>query len=209
MKKTIFTDFDGTVSKVDSCFAMVKALAGYGWQELNKKWEEKKLSTLECANQTFALFDADIDDIKNLLDTIEVDEYFQEFLALCRSKNYELYILSDGYDFNIQTILDRYNINAKYFANKLLYDGSRFKVECPYQSDSCQRCGTCKTELIKQLAPEDSQVIYIGDGHSDMCPAAEADIVFAKEVLYRYCQEKGINAIHFTNFKDIITSGLI
>lgn len=211
MKKTIFVDFDGTISKVDSCFAMVKALARDGWHELNKQWEEKKLSTLECANMTFELFDADLNDIKNLMDTIEIDEYFQEFLALCRSKEYPIYILSDGYDFNIQTILNRYDIDdVKFFANRLLYghDG-RFRVECPYHNDSCQHCGTCKTNLIKQLKTGDSQVIYIGDGHSDFCPAATADVVFAKDVLYRYCREKGINAVHFTNFKDIISSGLI
>lgn len=210
MKKTIFTDFDGTVTKIDSCFAMVKALARDGWQELNKKWEEKKLSTLECANQTFELFDASIDDIKNLMDTIEIDDYFEEFLVLCRSKGHEIYILSDGYDFNIKTILDRYNINVKFFANKLLYDnGHRFMAECPYQSSSCQRCGTCKKDLIKQLAAEGSQIIYIGDGHSDFCPAETADVVFAKDVLYRYCLGKGINAVRFSNFKDIITSGLL
>lgn len=210
MKKVIFTDFDGTVTKVDSCFAMVKSLARDGWQELNKKWEERKLSTLECANQTFGLFDANLDDIKNLMDTIEIDEYFREFLDLCRSKDYEIYILSDGYDFNIQAILNRYNINIKYFANKLIYGkDNRFRAECPYQSSSCQRCGTCKTELIKQLTTKGSQIIYIGDGHSDMCAAENADVVFAKDVLYRYCREKGINAIEFKNFKDIITSGLI
>lgn len=210
MKKTIFTDFDGTVTKIDSCFAMVKALARDGWQELNKKWEEKKLSTLECANQTFELFDASIDDIKKLMDTIEIDEYFKEFLALCRGKDYEVYILSDGYDFNIKTILDRYNINVKFFANKLLYDkGHRFRAERPYQSSSCDRCGTCKTELMQQLTSEGSQVIYIGDGHSDFCPAEAADVVFAKDVLYRYCLEKGIKAVRFTDFRDIITSGLL
>lgn len=209
MNKVIFTDFDGTVTKVDSCFAMVKALARDGWQELNKQWEDKKLSTLECANQTFELFDASIDDIKALMDTIEIDQYFQEFLALCRGKGYEIYILSDGYDFNIQTILDRSNISIKYFANRLLYDQGRFRAECPHQSSSCERCGTCKTELMKQLTPEGSQTIYIGDGHSDMCPAAKADIVFAKDVLYRYCQKNGINAVLFTDFNDIITSGLL
>lgn len=209
-KKTVFTDFDGTVTRVDSCFAMVKALARDGWQELNEMWQKKKLSTLECANQTFELFDANIDDVKRLIDTIEIDEHFREFLAFCRSREYEIYILSDGYDFNIQTILNRYNVDVKFFANKLLFDQEkRFRVECPHQSSSCVRCGTCKTELIRQLTPKGNQVVYIGDGHSDMCPAAAADIVFAKDVLYRYCQEKGIKAIEFKNFKDIISSGLI
>lgn len=217
MKKIIFIDFDGTITKTDSCFAMVKAFAKEGWRELNRLWENKQLSTAECANMTFKLFDVSIEQIKQLMDTMEIDEYFKEFLAACEKKGYDTYILSDGYDFNIQTILQRYDIDIKYFANRLLHDCekaevgtiTKFSIDSPYKSAVCGNCGTCKTSLIKKLKREGCEAIYIGDGYSDMCPAAIADIVFAKDVLYRYCREKGINAVYFENFKDIISSGLI
>ncbi len=35
------------------------------------------------------------------------------------------------------------------------------------------------------------QIIYIGDGHSDICPSRCADLVFAKEVLLKKCEEEG------------------
>lgn len=55
-----------------------------------------------------------------------------------------------------------------------------------------------------KLKEKDSQAVYIGDGYSDVCPATKADVVFAKDTLYEICREKGIQAIAYRNFKDII-----
>lgn len=210
MDKDIFIDFDGTITKKDTCFTMVEAFADDRWKQINSMWEEKKLSTAECAMMTFKLFKATLEDILKLMDTVEIDDYFVEFLSLCKQKGYLVYILSDGYDVNIEAVLKKYGIEIKYYSNKLTYDSTRgFSIECPYENISCGNCGTCKTTLIKSLRRENSQSIYIGDGCSDQCPAAVADIVFAREGLYHYCLEKGIKARFFENFHDIISSGKI
>jgi len=208
MKKVFFIDFDSTITKVDTCAAMVEAFARDGWEQINKLWEEKKLSTEDCANMTFDLFEADIEDIRKLLLTIDIDEHFKEFLELCKEKDYKVYILSDGYDFCIKTILDRYNIDVPYYSNKLLYNGN-FKIECVYKNSSCGNCGTCKTSLMDKLKEPGDQVVYIGDGYSDTCAAKNAHIVFAKGSLLKYCMEKGINAIPYNNFSDIIYNFLL
>lgn len=209
MKKVFFVDFDGTITKKDTCYAMVETFAKDGWEEISRLWEDKKLSTEDCANRIFELFQASLEDVGNLMDKMEIDGYFKEFLELCRHKGHEVYILSDGYDFNIKTVLEKHNIEVKYYSNKLLYDTDKgFSIECPYHNPSCGNCGTCKTSLIKALKGDSGQVVYIGDGYSDMCPAAIADVVFAKDFLYKYCREKGINAIFFSDFKDIISSDI-
>jgi len=205
MKKIFFIDFDGTITKVDTCAAMVEAFARDGWKEINQMWENKELSTQECANRTFELFDTTPADIKKFIDSMEIDDYFIDFLNLCRSKDYKIYILSDGYDFNIQTILDKYNIDVPYYANQLVYT-SVFKIQCPHINESCGNCGTCKTSLMYKLREKGSQTIYIGDGYSDTCPALNADLVFAKGTLYKFCTEKGLNVIQYDNFNDIILS---
>ena len=40
MKRVFFVDFDGTITKVDVCAAMVEAFAGDGWREINDLWEK-------------------------------------------------------------------------------------------------------------------------------------------------------------------------
>jgi 2-hydroxy-3-keto-5-methylthiopentenyl-1-phosphate phosphatase len=203
MRKVFFVDFDGTITRQDTCKAMVQAFARDGWQELNQLWERKELSTEECANRTFELFRATPSDIAKLMDSMEIDDYFIDFLDLCRSNDYQVYILSDGYDFNIQTILHKYHIDVPYYANRLVYTNG-FKIECPYFNESCGKCGTCKTNLMSSLGGNECQTIYIGDGYSDTCPASHANVVFAKDELYNFCLDNQIHAIQYKNFNDII-----
>jgi 2-hydroxy-3-keto-5-methylthiopentenyl-1-phosphate phosphatase len=203
MKRIFFTDFDGTITRTDTCAAMVEAFAGEGWQEINEMWERKELSTEECANRIFQLFRAGLDDIRRLVENIEVDSSFKDFLAFCRGRCYRVYVLSDGYDFNIEVIFKKYEIDVPYYANRLVYN-SRFRIRCPYSNQICGNCGTCKKRLMEELKKPGEQVVYIGDGYSDTCPAAHADLVFAKGTLYAYCREKGIPVMPFDNFRDII-----
>jgi 2,3-diketo-5-methylthio-1-phosphopentane phosphatase len=203
MNRVFFLDFDGTVTKIDTCFLMVNAFAGDGWREINDRWEKKEISTEECASLTFQLFSAGPEDVKKLLDTVEIDEYFDDFLEFCRVQGDEVYILSDGYDLAVDTVFKKYNIRVPYYANRMLYkDG--FRIDCPYLNPECGRCGVCKSSLMNKLKGGAERVIYIGDGHSDTCPALKADLVYAKGFLYRYCLEKGIPVVCFETFQDII-----
>ena len=203
MKKSIFVDFDGTVTKADTCAAMVDAFAKGDWERLNRLWEKKELSTEECANLTFQMFRATPEDIKELVESIDIDEYFKVFLAFCRERGYRVYVLSDGYDFNIRTVFAKHDIDLPYYANRLVYENG-FRIKCQHGNPDCETCGTCKTRLMEQLREEGSQVVYIGDGYSDTCPAAKADVVFAKGALYEYCLDQGIPAFPFKDFSDVM-----
>lgn len=205
MNKIFFVDFDGTITKTDTCDLMAKTFANELYWEINKLWETKKLTTEECANMLFNGFDADIDDLGRLMDTVEIDEYFKEFLDKCSKKGYEVHILSDGYDFNIDRIFKRENINVSYYANKLLFDSEKgFSIQCSYKNLACGSCGTCKTNLIQKLRKDNDFVIYIGDGYSDICAVKNADKVYAKGALYKFCEENEIRAMKLSSFMDVI-----
>jgi 2-hydroxy-3-keto-5-methylthiopentenyl-1-phosphate phosphatase len=204
VQRIFFIDFDGTITKKDVCEAMVEKFAADGWQEINLLWEMREISTEECANRTFQLFRAGLEDLDMLLDTIAIDERFKDFVDYCRSKGHPLYILSDGYDYIIEYILKKYNIGVEYFANKLIYNDG-FTISCPLHNPDCGICGTCKSTLMTKLNPEGRQTVYIGDGTSDLCPASASDMVFAKGRLFEYCRNKGINARPFDNFGDILS----
>lgn len=207
MGKIFFIDFDGTITRTDTCELMVRVFAKEGWEEINRLWEDKKLSTEECANMTFRLFNADMDEVKKLMDTIEIDDYFKKYLDICGDRGYKVYILSDGYDVCIETILKKQGIDLPYYSNKLLYDGG-FSIECPHKSADCSLCGTCKTEIMEKLKGSEDEAVYIGDGYSDTCAASHADTVYAKGTLYKYCMEKGIKAVYYNTFGDITANML-
>jgi len=204
MSITFFIDFDGTITKKDSCIAVAKAFAKGNWENIDSRWQNKELTTKEAARETFRMFETDKEKFTQfLLDEIEIDDYFITFFKHCTKMGYKMYILSDGYDFHIKTILEKYNIDLPYYANKLMISDNKFDLETIYSSIDCNQCGTCKTQLIKKLRPNKGLTVYIGDGYSDMCAAKNADIIFAKNALLSYCRENHIPAQEFDNFSKI------
>jgi len=161
------------------------------------------------ARKTFQLFDCSYKDITNLMDTVEIDPYFKEFLKNIEQKGHNIYILSDGYDLLIKQILSREGLeHLPFYSNSMIVeelDGSTaFDISLPYHNSECEFCGTCKTTLLKKLSSDQDEIIYIGDGHSDRCPIEHSHKVYAKDTLYQIAKDKEISAIKFTTFKEII-----
>ena len=52
---------------------------------------------------------------------------------------------------------------------------------------------------------EDEIIVFVGEGYSDRCPAEYADIVFAKDALQTYCQERNISYFLYTSFADVVS----
>ena len=138
--------------------------------------------------------------LDDYINSIEIDDYFLEFVDLVKSNNIKLTILSDGFDLFIQKVLERYNLNIPYYANKLIYKNGSFSIEFPYYNENCdKKAGMCKCQKVKE-----KNFCYIGDGTSDLCIASKADILFASKKLHEYCKKNSIKHIHFTSFCNIM-----
>ncbi len=203
MDRMIFTDFDGTITKTDSCSSMVQAFAAPGWEENDRLWREKKISTAECARRIFEGFSASPEELKKFIEAIEIDPLFLAFLNAAEAQGDTVTVLSDGYDHNINIIFKKYGIELPFYANCLQYDKG-FSVLTPYHNPSCGRCGTCKKTLVNTLNPKGKPTVYIGDGYSDFCGAAACDTVFAKGVLLKHCRKNGVKATPFEGFDEIL-----
>ncbi|HWP97866.1 MAG TPA: MtnX-like HAD-IB family phosphatase [Syntrophomonadaceae bacterium] len=197
-----FIDFDGTISREDVCASMVKNFARKGWQEINHLWEERLISTEECAQRTLDLMEASPEDLEAFFKQMEIDPGFLAFVDWSANKEYPLYILSDGYDNYIKEILTRFGILLPYYANHLDYEEG-WRIRCCHQDQECRQCGVCKTKLIEELIKPGYKRVYIGDGYSDFCPAASCDLVFAKNQLAALCQGEGISFYAYKDFSDV------
>ena len=118
----------------------------------------------------------------------------------------DLKIVSDGLDFYIDAILKKNNIeDIEFFSNVTVFrDDDKLSIEFPRMNDECEKCGTCKKGVLRDYRSKYDRVIYVGNGYSDVCPAKDADLVFAKEVLYEKCREDGTPCVHYENFRDIL-----
>lgn len=181
---------------------MVEKFAGEGWEEINHQWETGSLSTEECAQRTLATMVVNPRQLDTFFENMKIDLTFLDFVNWAGQLNYPIFILSDGYDNYIDKILTRFGLAIPYYANHLNYEEG-WRMECLHRDKACQQCGVCKKDLMNDLNPLGYTRVYIGDGYSDLCPAAYADIVFAKKSLARLCQTKGISFYNYHDFNDI------
>lgn len=203
MKKieAIYCDFDGTITKNDSVNSFFELYAPRKWMDSEKLWIEGKISSRENAIiQVGLLKNVSQKQLDDYIEQIEIDDYFLDFVNYVNSKNIKLTILSDGFDLFIQKVLERYNLDIPYYANKLIYNNGEFSIEFPYYNENCDKlAGMCKCQKVKE-----NHFCYIGDGTSDLCIATKADFLFASKNLHKFCNNNKIKHSHFTSFGDII-----
>jgi 2-hydroxy-3-keto-5-methylthiopentenyl-1-phosphate phosphatase len=54
------------------------------------------------------------------------------------------------------------------------------------------RCEACGEQCKRADLPTRGEVVYAGDGHSDLCASLAADRVFATGYLARWLEERGV-----------------
>lgn len=202
MNWKIKCDFDGTISDRDTTDFVLENFAAPEWEEVEQEWKAGKIGSAECMGRQAELINATPEDIELLLDEVSIDPHFIEFIKFCDHWGAPISILSDGYDFNIHTILKKNGLNGmEVVANHLEYVGNnKFKFSSVHSHPDCRsKSGTCKCSKFSGVSRE----ILIGDGRSDFCAAEKADIVIAKDSLLEFCRKKGIPHYEFKDFNDV------
>jgi 2,3-diketo-5-methylthio-1-phosphopentane phosphatase len=201
----VFTDFDGTISAKDIGASLFGYFSGKKNAETVRLWIERKIDSRECLTMECSLITASREELIAALDRIELAKGFPEFVALLKSHDVPLHVVSDGLDFYIDAFLAKAGFpyldihsNKAHFADGHLYP------TFPYFERGCGFCGTCKGERIRALRQNGELTIFIGDGFSDRCAIGAADLLFARDDLARVCRDKSIDYLPFEDFFDIV-----
>jgi 2-hydroxy-3-keto-5-methylthiopentenyl-1-phosphate phosphatase len=187
-------------------YDVIRRFAGDGWKEINDAYCSGDIGSKDAYNRVASLLTATKDEILTyVLQFDSVDSHFEAFYRYCVQKGFEFKIVSDGFDFYIEAILEKYGLcEIEFYSNNVIFHEDRtLTVTFPWHNNQCDKCGNCKRSVLKKLRRNFETVIYIGDGYSDVCPAEEADLVFAKSILYEKCLESDISTIHYGNFDDV------
>ncbi|MGV3278186.1 MtnX-like HAD-IB family phosphatase [Rickettsiales bacterium LUAb2] len=205
---TIFSDFDGTITKKDTTDLILNEFADPKWLEIEELYNKNLISSKDCLAEQIKLINANFNDIKTFLDkNIEIEEDFSNFIHRCKQLNIRVVIVSDGLDLVIQHILNKHNLqNIEVFSNKLqILENNSYSLEFPNFDNNCEiQMGNCKCNIISKLNTNDN-IIYIGDSRSDFCVSKnKAKTIIAKDKLITYCQQNNIKYIPFTNFNNVI-----
>jgi RimJ/RimL family protein N-acetyltransferase len=127
-----------------------------------------------------------------------------EFLEMLESYNIRPVILSEGFDFYINRILES-NIlgHLERITNTAVLKNNKLSAAFPHFEKGCRGCSNCKGYQIARLLPKHKSAIYIGDGHSDFHASRQADIVFAKSHLKDMLVAQNKPFIEYDDFFDV------
>ena len=141
-------------------------------------------------------------ELEAFVDEIEIDPTFSSFVDLCVEGGHDVCVVSDGLDFTVGRALRQAGLDLPFFANRLAYLGDKkWKLTFPYARSDCRALsGNCKCQFSE--AATGKIRIVVGDGRSDFCVAAGADLVLAKSALERHCREHDIAHFAFGTFTD-------
>jgi len=204
VKRAVLTDFDGTVTRTDVAEDILEEFAPPEWWDIEEEHRARKIGTRETMARQFALVRAKEADVLRFVDEhARLDETFPAFVGYCRSRDIRLEIVSEGLDVYLHPLLRKWRIDVPVRTNRALFEEGRVTISYPYADLTCNLCGTCKLLRLFELRTQGYRVAYVGDGHSDLCPAVEADLVFAKKELADLCREEAIEFIPFDTFADV------
>lgn len=205
VRPIVLCDFDNTISTSDVTDTLLQRFGMPGHEELENKWIAGKIGSRECMSGQIGLLNASFDELNDCLKQITIDPCFPRFVKTVQRHNVDLYIVSDGLDYAIHAILQRYGLGSiPIYANRLIQTGERsWKLDFPYTGASCKKkSGHCKCIHTLRQPGLSKHIIYIGDGASDYCVSHEADWILAKENLIGYCQKNRLKHTPIQNFAD-------
>jgi len=200
----VLCDFDGTVCMKDMGNDLLNRFAE-GWEEIDRAYCAGEVGSRIAYSRLAPLFRTDREKLlAHVLKEERIDPSFSAFCSYAKEKRIDVKIISDGLDVYIEAILDKHGLDVEFFSNGLTFrENDRIDFVFPLASEECGLCGTCKRSLLRRFRTAYDRIIYVGDGYSDVCPAREADVVFAKNILYEKCRGNGTPCRSYRNFEDV------
>lgn len=203
-KILIQCDFDGTATKEDISFMLLDAFAKGDWRAINRQYTDGKISVGQFNEMAFGLVETGkkvmLDYIKN---KAKLRPGFKDFVKLCEKKGIRLVIVSNGLDFYIRNILESNGLKGlEYHAAESKFYATGLRVRYLGPGGDVVDSGF-KEKYVEHYQKEGYQVIYIGNGTSDLSPARNCYKIFATESLLKNCKRNNIRCIPFASFIEI------
>jgi len=199
----ILCDFDGTISTTETLGFLFSEFAESRF-EYARQWARGEIDMRDEIRLTFETVNATREEMEQALNKVEIDPGFPEFLEFGREKGYSFAIISDGLEWYIKYLLQRYSISdIPVYANRLFFEPDGFRFEFPWFDEETHRRGVCKPKIARAYRKHAETLIFVGDGRSDIDIIHEADIVYSKGWLAGYCFAKGIGEDEFFDWYDL------
>ena len=198
---TVFCDFDGTVTSVDTFDAVAARAAPELWADLKAQLFNFEITLLQGMQ---ALADAlTPHDLQAMVD--HMGEYaprpcFLPFLAELERAGVPFVLVSGGLVPLVEEVLGahRHRLDQLIAAEVLPHPDGGLRFESPFANGQEL---VAKAEVVKRYGCGRS--VVIGDSITDLGMAEVADLVFAREPLSSWLEQRGIAFYPWDSFADV------
>ena len=198
----VFCDFDGTITNWESAEGLWKYLLGE--ERFHQKMQEllqRDVGTSTGIKELFGMVPSkDYPRIFPYIETLEVRPGFEAFLTFLQQREIPFIIVSVGIREMIERVLAPYRDKiTAYYYGELSTAGEFLTNSSPYDDG----VDLLRKELVMKQYPCQTS-IFLGDSYTDRNPALRSDIVFARDRLDLFLQEKELPHHTFETFFDVI-----
>ena len=191
----IFADFDGTITDRDSIvFLTEKFGAGPEFRRnVLRRFSKGEIDTFETIRTELATVKISWEEAAQALtDHVSIDSEFAPFVDWCRRHSYPISVVSSG----VRDVLSLFlaELDVPFHAHPVEFspDGWRY-----LKDESAD-----KAQLLHYAEPK-GNIVYIGDGISDLPAVPFADLLFAKSYLAQHCTERSIPFTPYQSFLEV------
>ena len=209
MKKyAIVIDFDGTITGNDMGLAVMIEFGAPGWEEGIEKYRAGEFNSMELHRWEVGFLPAARakEMRERAADEAEIRPGLRELVEYAAANEIPVEIASCGWSFYISAILKRHGFGEIPFTSvSANFDGGEFATYgLSPGATHCEVNGVCKCDRVRPHQEAGVTVIYVGDGLSDFCVAAQSDMVFARRTLAEHCELEGIAFTPFDDFFEVL-----
>ncbi len=207
MKIAVQLDFDGTVTEEDVSFLLLDTYVGSRWRGYLKEYSEGRIPVGTFNKRVFGMMKADRRTMTELVltsDRVKVRPGFRDLVDYCSQKGYKIIVVSNGLSFYIEAILDSLGLDhIEVYAAENNFSPDGMKVRYVGLDGKELEAGF-KEAYTELLGGNGYNIIYVGNGASDIFSSRRALKVFATGNLLEKCREEQLECIPFTDFYDVI-----
>jgi 2-hydroxy-3-keto-5-methylthiopentenyl-1-phosphate phosphatase len=203
----VLVDFDGTACLHDVSEHLLIEFGDAGWHAYDEAVDRGDIGLREAITAQDAMLRADRRALLSFaLKHCPIDPTFAPFCEWLASRDVPVVIVSDGFGFYIEPLLDAAGLgHLTVITNQQRWDRDEHPFGLDFVSTHplCVGCGTCKMQAVQRHRSEHGAVAFVGEGQTDRYGALYADLVFAKDALPDYCRADGVPFVEWTDFDDV------
>jgi len=197
-------DFDGTIIKNNLSVLIREEYACGDWQRIDSDYLHGHLTVEQSNKLQFALIKEPKEKLQAFVrQHIELRPGFVEFVRYCQKSDIHFAIVSSGLDFYIEPVLAEIGmLDLELHCGQTTFSHNGIDVSY-YDPEGNIISEGFKKKYLTWIKKRSTNIIYLGDGLSDLEAACQADYVFATGRLLDLLSTYSIERSSFSDFYDL------